>query len=165
MPSRYRARLLRLADGVAGEDADLGDPLAQERLGVVVDAIAHVLVDLADGRSAPTQALTFPPRPDAHRREPRRGDGDPASCAATAAALRRAEAELAALAGPEADPTADLVTRARQALATLAGGLQDHAQQMSPHPSVAARADADRSLMRSLRTAYDLVRADGAGTG
>jgi hypothetical protein len=35
---------------------------------------------------------------------------------------------------------------------------------MSPGPSVAARADADRSLMRSLRTAYELVRADEDGT-
>lgn len=169
MSIRARTRLLRLADGVAGEDADLGDPLAQARLTVVVDALAHALVDLADGRTAPTQTVPWPPREDALRRprDPRASEGgdDPASCVALAARLRTvgvALDEVTGEAGGAQAPGGALPDRVRQAVAALASALQDHAAGIAAATSTADRAEADRTILRGLRTAYELLSPDHA---
>lgn len=167
MPTSARVRLLRLADDVAGEDAELGDPLAQQRLGVVVDALAHALVDAADGRVGPTQALPWPPRSERLRRAPAgasrpTGGDDPASCSALAARLRRLHE---ALADPVegADPAhTPLLDRVRRAVDVLAGALQEHVVALACATSAADRADADRAVLRGLRTAYLLLQPDGA---
>jgi hypothetical protein len=102
--------LLRLSAEVAGLDADVADPLAQDRLRAVTDALAHALVDLADGAAAPSVRTPWPARPTT-RRPPRvtAGDLDVASCSAMAAALGPV---ALAVAESGADPLADRVGRA-----------------------------------------------------
>jgi hypothetical protein len=102
--------LLRLSAEVAGLDADVADRLAQDRLRAVTDALAHALVDLADGAAAPSVRTPWPARPTT-RRPPRvtAGDLDVASCSAMAAALGPVAQAVAA---SGADPLADRVGRA-----------------------------------------------------
>lgn len=169
MPTPTRVRLLRLAQDVAGEDADLGDPLAQHRLTVVVDALAHALVDLADGRTAPTQSLRWPPRSEGLRRGVvvdgvRSGTDDRASCSALAARLRRVAAVLD---GPWPDPapTGPLLDRVRQAAGVLADCLQDHAVALVTATTAAGRAECDRAVLRGLGTAYELLQTGPGAPG
>lgn len=167
MPTPARVRLLRLAEDVAGEYADLGDPLAQQRLATVVDALAHALVDAADGLPSPTRRLDWPARSDALRRGVvvdgvRSGPDDPASCSSLAARLQWLAKTLSDLPGVEESGAGPLVGRVRRAATGLAGALQDHVVALAAATSTAERAESDRALLRGLGAAYDLLRPDDA---
>lgn len=87
-PSRARAALSAL-DDLQGAAADLGWDEATGLVDSVVDDLAHLLVDLADGATAPTArpvvvgAIGGPARPVDH-----------ASCRSAAASLRRVSTVL-----------------------------------------------------------------------
>jgi hypothetical protein len=80
-----RGDLLRAVEDLQGAAADLGWPEATGLADGLVDALSHLLVDLADGAPSPSPqpavvgAIGGPPRPVDH-----------ASCRAAAATLRRA---------------------------------------------------------------------------
>ncbi|GGK67316.1 hypothetical protein [Ornithinimicrobium pekingense] len=83
-PAPPRGEVLRAVDDLQGAAADLGWAEATGLADGLVDALSHLLVDLADGSSSPTPqplvvgAIGGPARPVDH-----------ASCRAAAAALRR----------------------------------------------------------------------------
>lgn len=83
-PAPSRGALLRAVEDLQGAAADLGWPEATGLADGLVDALAHLLVDLADGADAPSPqpvvvgAIGGAARPVDH-----------ASCRAAAATLRR----------------------------------------------------------------------------
>ncbi|MGB3830029.1 MAG: hypothetical protein WA962_14770 [Ornithinimicrobium sp.] len=148
-------RLLLLADEVASIDADLGSTSAQAWLVAAIEALAHAVVDLADGKGAasvdvPVLALDTVVRDD---------DGaDRASCAAAAAHLRRARVTLGdALAEPDGIPPG-LAADTMSSFSVLAGALQD----VATEPAGAQRQRSVRAgAHRSIRAAYRLVQPAG----
>lgn len=83
-PALARSEVLGAVDDLQGAAADLGWPEATGLADALVDALSHLLVDLADGASTPgprplvVGAIGGPDRPVDH-----------ASCRAAAATLRR----------------------------------------------------------------------------
>lgn len=111
--------LLVLADEVASVHAEVGTSALHSYLAAAVDAVAHALVDLADGREHPSTPTVPEELP---------GGGEQvgaASCAAAAATLssvqRRARRVLT---GPDGIPPG-LAEDTVEALGVLAGALQD----------------------------------------
>ncbi|MDQ3357329.1 MAG: hypothetical protein M3424_04345 [Actinomycetota bacterium] len=162
-----RIQWLRLADAVAGMDADTGDPAVQAELSAAVEAIAHALVDLADGAAAPTVPVsTSVPEPGLSDEPPTasRADRllalDVASCSALGARLRQVSLRVSQ--GQATDPSlADAVT---SAAAALSAALQSFAQDLAPltrgdGADPAGHARAERNLGRAVQRAHDLVRA------
>ncbi|MGB3257181.1 MAG: hypothetical protein WBG89_07650 [Ornithinimicrobium sp.] len=149
-------RLLLLAEQVGSIDADLGSATAQAWLVSAVDALAHAVVDLADGKQSatievPVLALDSSSHEDL--------EADRASCAAAASQARRAHVALtSALEAPDGIPQG-LAADTIRSLSVLAGALQD----LATHPS---SSDHERSVRagahRSLRTAYRLVQPAGS---
>ena len=126
--SVQQRRLLLLAEQVGTVDADLGSATAQAWLVSAVDALAHAVVDLADGKRAATiEVPVLALDPFAHDEV----EADRASCAAAASDLRRIHVALAAaLEAPDGVPLglpADTV----RSLSVLAGALQDLATNTS----------------------------------
>ncbi len=159
-------RLLLLADEVAGIDADLGSAQADAWLVAAVDALAHALVDVADG--APSLTVSTPVRalPAGHDRD---APADRASCAAAATQLRRARAIMvsAVISDPaiypdlDGAPQATIAEDVGHALDMLASALQDVASEPGVDRHQAVRAQAHRSV----RSAYRLVQPHGQSTG
>jgi hypothetical protein len=126
-PTAAAGRLLVLADELATVHAEVGEARTHALLLAVVDSTCQALVDLADGRRAPTVPTPVPPVPDSWSGTLERG-----SCAAAAAALRSAHAEATrALSGevgtPEGLAGATLLAleEAGEALRELAGATDD----------------------------------------
>lgn len=152
-------RLLLLAGEVAVINADLGSAHADAWLVAAIDAVAHALVDVADG--APSLTVSTPVR-DVPLGAKSDSCADRASCAAAATQLRRARrALLSAAAYGSAQPTALTTTSApgitenvEHALDMLATALQDIASEPGVDHHQAVRAQAHRSV----RAAYRLVQ-------
>lgn len=102
-PAPSRGDVLRAVDDLQGAAADLGWPEATGLADALVDALSHLLVDLADGTSSPSPqplvvgAIGGPDRTVDH-----------ASCRAAAATLRRVAPVLAG-GGPAWAATAAVV--------------------------------------------------------
>lgn len=157
-----RARLLALSVQVADLDADLPDPLAQDRLEATVQALAHALVDLADGQDRPTRHTPWPVRTAAD--PPPVATCSPAA-AATAAACSAMAAELERLLGQVrqlGSTSAPLWPRLEGAGAQLQRGLQSFAQALprSPDGGLEATWAAGAELDRRLRRAHRLLQPD-----
>lgn len=156
--------LLRLSAEVAGLDADIADRLAQERLRAVTDALAHALVDLADGADAPRVHTPWPARPTT-RRPPRVtvGDLDVASCSAMAASLRPVARAVAA---SGRDP---LARRVGHAVELVCAALQELVQDVGAAGAAAEEPLAQElttRLQQHLRQAHLLLSpSDAAGSG
>lgn len=102
MPSPTSTRgsaLLVLAQEVAAVHAEVGDDVAHGYLAAAVDALAHALVDLADGASEPSTSTPLAPLPG------RPGAVGALSCSAAAATLHRARGRvLTAVTGSDGIP-------------------------------------------------------------
>lgn len=97
--STRRSRLCLVAEEIGTLHAEVGDVRAHGYLAAALDALAHALVDLSDGLPAPTTVTPVSSLPG------RSAAVVPSSCAATAAALRRARADVGpALAGADGIP-------------------------------------------------------------
>jgi len=162
-----RIQWLRLADDVAGMDADTGDPAVQAELSAAVEAIAHALVDLADGAARPTvpASTSVPERgpsdePPTGSRADRLLALDVASCSALGARLRQVSLRVSQ--GRASDPS--LAEAVASAAATLSAALQSFTQDLAPltradRVDPAGHARAERNLGRAVQRAHDLVRA------
>ncbi len=154
--SAQRRQLLLLAERVGTVDADLGSATAQAWLVSAVDALAHAVVDLADGKSAATiEVPVLALDPAVHDEV----EADRASCAAAASDLRQGHVALTtALEAPDGIPPG-LATDTVRSMSVLASALQD----LAAHPS---SSDHQRSVRagahRSIRTAYRLVQPAGS---
>jgi hypothetical protein len=154
-----RALLLRLAAELPDLDAEPADPLLAERLRVVGEALGHALVDLADGREAPTVHTPWTPRPRT-RRPPRAGvaDVDLASCSALAARWREATTAVAGATGPLATRLGEAVDLAATA---LQGYVQDVAELRRADPGARLPQELTTRVQQQLRRVHDLLVADG----
>lgn len=61
IPQRHR--LLSAVDALDRLEPEIEDPITQRRFDAALDAVAHALVDIAEGRTAPTRSLEWPSRP------------------------------------------------------------------------------------------------------
>lgn len=133
--------LLLLADEVAGVHAEVGAAATHAYLAAAIDAVAHALVDVADGRSEASTATTPRELP------PGGEEVGAASCAGAGAALRSVQLRAGRLlSGPDGIP-AGLASDTVQALGVLADALQD-----------LSTASADGRLPAVRPTAYRAVR-------
>lgn len=144
--------LLLLADQISLIDAEVGSATAQAWLASTVDALAHAVVDLVDGKEAATVDVPVVALDLTGHGE---GEPDRASCAAAAADLRRAHVTLtSALAQPDGIRSG-LAADTVRSLSVLSGALQD----LATHP---ANVEHQRSVRagahRSIRAAYRLVQ-------
>lgn len=136
--------LLLLADEVAGVHAEVGAVVTHAYLAAAIDAVAHALVDVADGRSTPSTATVLQDLP------PGGEEIGSASCAAAAAALRRVQLRADhLLTGPDGIPPG-LASDTVEALGVLADALQDLAAAGGERPQ-AARPTAYRAVRRCHR--------------
>lgn len=144
-----------LADEVGSVHAEVGDVRAHGYLAATVDALAHALVDLGDGRDQPTTSTPLTPLPGGP------GEVVASSAAAAAATLRRVHAQVsAALAGPDGIPPG-LAGRVLAVLADLAQTLQWLA-------TTAGSADPDQQrarLHRDLLAAHRCLQPAGTVQG
>ncbi|MGB3764711.1 MAG: hypothetical protein WA966_15985 [Ornithinimicrobium sp.] len=154
--SARQERLLLLAEEVGGIDADLGSAVAQAWLVSAVDALAHAIVDLADGKHAATIGVPVLALESSSHEEL---EADRASCAAAASDVRRAHVALtSALEAPDGIPPG-LAADTTRSLSVLAGALQD----LATNPSSSEHERSVRAgAHRSIRTAYRLVQPAGA---
>lgn len=137
--------LLMLADEVASVHAEVGDAATHTYLAAAVDAVAHALVDLADGREHPSTPTTPVDLP---------GGGEQvgaASCAAAAATLGSVRLRARhLLTRPDGIPPG-LAQDTVEALGVLAGALQDLAGAGSQKPLPAVQPAAHRAVRRCHR--------------
>lgn len=137
--------LLVLADEVSSVHAEVGDSATHTYLAAAVDAVAHALVDLADGREHPSTPTTPEDLP---------GGGEQvgaASCAAAATALRSVQLRARRLlTGPDGIPPG-LAADTVEALGVLAGALQDLAGAGQPQQRQAVLPTAHRAVRRCHR--------------
>ena len=157
---RDRAEALAtLAEDVSEVYADVGPATAQAWVVAAVDALAHALVDLADGRACFTRHTPVRALPLLEAGSPDAADRhvDRASCAAAAGRLRRVEyATRRVLGGPGGVPRGAGADTLR-ALSLVAGALEDLAAEPATRaPTSAVRA----SALRAVRTAYRLVQPE-----
>lgn len=137
--------LLLLADEVSCVHAEVGDVATHNDMAAAIDALAHALVDLADGRAHPSTHTVAPELP---------GGGEqvqPASCAAAAATLRGVQLRAGRLlAGPDGIPPG-LAGDTVEALGVLAGALQELAGAGGSTRLGAVRPTAHRAVRRCHR--------------
>ncbi len=143
-------RLLVTAEQIADLDAELGDPRAQAWLELVVERLAHAVVDVATGAAGHPRPFAGPGiRAATQRSTP----VDRASCSAAAAQLHQAAAVLNAL---PAAPAGQAATVAR-ALDAVARALQRFAQDVDGR---AVDASAGQRLVRVLRRVHTGLQHD-----
>lgn len=142
---RAPQRLLVLADEVGLVHAEVGDAVTHAWLAAAIEALAHALVDLSDGRSAAsTRTLPRALPPDDT------GLGRP-SCAAAAATLRTVHTRVSdILTGPDGVPVG-LAQDTMRALGVLADALQDLATAADEAHLQAVRPTAHRAVRRCHR--------------
>ncbi|USQ78702.1 hypothetical protein NF556_13830 [Ornithinimicrobium faecis] len=145
--------LLGVAEELSTAGAHLGDPATEAQLRHLLDRVVDAVVDVTQGRDAPSRNLPVPdPPPDGALPAPATGPADlgtadAASCSALASRCHRAAAHLDAVGS---QPLAEQVARC---LRQLANGLQDLVQDL-PHeqPPVMRQ-----RFLRSLRRATALL--------
>lgn len=140
--------LLGVAEELSAAEAHLGDPATEARLRHLLDRIVDAVVDVTQGRDAPSRSAAQQDVPAPAPAD--LGGADAASCSALAARCHRAAAHLDDVG---AQP---LAARVARCLRHLAGGLQDLVQDL-PHEQVPVMR---QRFLRSLRRATALL--DGA---
>ena len=155
-----RQGLATLADEVADVYADVGPATAQAWLVAVVDALAHALVDLADGREQLTHHTPVRALPLLRNRSDGQQEThvDRASCAAAAASVRHIQASARPLLTRPGGIPPGVAADTARAIDLLGAALED----LAGEPADSPRANAVRAgAMRAVRSAYRLVQPVG----